>query len=101
MASRVAASLLAAAGLPHLAARSLDEYVALAAALGRAPARRLALRAVLRGAQWHAPLFDTRRWVRAWERALSALWDVHAARRAGAAAPHIVLARARGAAGAL
>ncbi|MFG1417614.1 tetratricopeptide repeat protein [Xanthobacter sp. V0B-10] len=57
--ARVAASLLRAVGLPELVTASIEEYEALALALARDPDRRAALRARLREAREHAPLFDT------------------------------------------
>ena len=68
-ASRVAASLLTAAGLPELIAESWDDYEALALALARDPARLAALQAEAGGGAQHraavrhaAP--DTRDWKR-------------------------------------
>lgn len=64
-ASRVGASLLAAAGLPELVARSEDEYVEIAAGLARDRARLASLRASLRdrvrtSALGNAPAFAQR-----------------------------------------
>lgn len=58
-ASRVAASVLAAAGLPELVTHSLDEYQQRALELARDPAALRALRARLAQNRAHAPLFDT------------------------------------------
>ncbi|MET0552428.1 MAG: hypothetical protein ABW221_05290, partial [Vicinamibacteria bacterium] len=76
-ASRVAASLLAAAGLSELVARDRAEYVDTAVRLaGDAPALQ-ALTARLRADPARLPLFDTARTVRALERAYAAMWARH------------------------
>jgi protein O-GlcNAc transferase len=59
--SRVAGSVLAAAGLPELVTRTLDDYEALALKLARAPAELARLRAHLESTRLTAPLFDTER----------------------------------------
>jgi len=58
-AGRVAASLLAAVGLPELIATDVDAYVRLAIALARAPAERKRLRDYLDGPGRASALFDT------------------------------------------
>ncbi len=58
-AGRVAQSLLVAVGLPELAARDVDDYVALAVDLARDDARRARLRAYLTGPGRASALFDT------------------------------------------
>jgi predicted O-linked N-acetylglucosamine transferase (SPINDLY family) len=58
-ASRVAAGLLHAVGLPELIARDAGDYVALAVALANDDDRRGRLRAHLLGAGRASPLFDT------------------------------------------
>ena len=58
MAARVATSVLAAAGLPELAVRSLADYEAFALSLARAPDRLAALRAKLVAARERSALFD-------------------------------------------
>lgn len=63
-ASRVAASLLSAVGLPDLAAGSLDAYRALALALARDPALLKGIRAKLVKARTCSALFDTPAYVR-------------------------------------
>lgn len=63
-AGRVAASLLHAAGLPELAAASLDEYEALALKLAHDPAALAALKEKLARNRDTTPLFDTDRQVR-------------------------------------
>ena len=82
MASRVGASLLLASGLPELVARTDEEYVALAKRLATAPlTARAKLRARVASRVDAQPLFDTRGFVRGWERAQALLWDVHVATR--------------------
>jgi predicted O-linked N-acetylglucosamine transferase (SPINDLY family) len=73
-ASRVAASLVAAAGVPDLAVRDRPEYVALAVRLARDPAERAVLRRRLAEARGTAPLFDNARTVGALERAYATMW---------------------------
>jgi predicted O-linked N-acetylglucosamine transferase (SPINDLY family) len=58
-ASRVAASALHAAGLPELAAGTLDHYEELVLELARAPEALRALRARLHAARLESPLFQT------------------------------------------
>jgi protein O-GlcNAc transferase len=85
MAGRVAASLLAAAGLEDLfVARTQSEYSDLAARLlsgrGRGQVLLDARRRLAReraGSQ----LWDTTTWVRGFESGLLSLWDVHASGR--------------------
>ena len=60
-AGRVAASLLASAGVPELAAPSLAEYETLALSLAREPARLAALKAKIVSNRDTCPLFDTAR----------------------------------------
>ncbi|CAN0038758.1 unnamed protein product, partial [Heterosigma akashiwo] len=62
-ATRVAASLLRAAGLPELIAGSYEEYEELAVALATDPDRLFAARGKLEAARDTSPLFDTPRWV--------------------------------------
>lgn len=75
-ASRVAASLLAAAGVGELAAPSLAEYEALALALANDPARLAALRRRLEDTRMTVPLFDSRRFTRHLERAYETMWAI-------------------------
>jgi predicted O-linked N-acetylglucosamine transferase (SPINDLY family) len=63
-ASRVAASLLNAVGLPELVCADTAEYERTAIALATDPNRRAALRDRLQGARGRAPLFDTDRYTR-------------------------------------
>ena len=62
--SRMAGSLLHAAGLPDLVTESLAEYERLAVALGRTPARTASLRRYLAEHGRGTPLFDLPRLVR-------------------------------------
>jgi protein O-GlcNAc transferase len=73
-ASRVAASLVTAAGVPELAVHDRAEYVELAVRIGRDPAERAALRRRLAEARTTAPLFDSARTVRSLERAYATMW---------------------------
>jgi protein O-GlcNAc transferase len=72
-AARVAASLLAAVGLPELIASSLADYEALALGLARDPARLAALRRTLAHNRRTFPLFDTDRFARHIEAAYTAM----------------------------
>jgi protein O-GlcNAc transferase len=82
-ATRVAAGLLHAAGLPELVASSPGDYRALATALAREPARLAVLRAKLAANRESCALFDTPRYVRHLE---SAYRRMHELRTRGAAA---------------
>ena len=73
-ASRVSASLLDAAGLPELVARSDEEYLDLAGTLARDPERCRAIGKQLDHARTTAPLFDTRRFSRDLGRLFRAMW---------------------------
>ena len=73
-ASRVAAGLLHAVGLPELACASIDRYVRTVLALAHDPARRLQLRAHLDRARDEAPLFDSRQRTRDLERLYERMW---------------------------
>lgn len=74
-AARVCAGLVRAAGLPDLVCGSLDEYVARAIAIGRAPGASAALRARLEQARSTAPLFDTPRLVAGLESLFDRMWE--------------------------
>lgn len=74
-ASRVAAGLVTAAGLPDLLARTPDDYEQMALALAREPVRLAALRARLDETRGSSPLFDTTRYTRNIEAAYLAMWD--------------------------
>lgn len=84
-ASRVAASLLKAVGLPEMIAETQKAYEALAVELARDPVRLAALREKLVTQRAHAPLFDTRRFARDLE---SAYRTMHARSVAGLAPEH-------------
>ena len=73
-ASRVAASLLGAVGLPELVTTSLRDYRDLALDLARDPARLADLRSRLAANLPGAPLFDTDRTRRQVEAAYGIAW---------------------------
>ena len=74
-ASRVAGSLLHAAGLPELVTTSLEEYEQLALTLAREPARLAELRSRLAAGRETAPLFDGVRYVRNLEVLYRKMWN--------------------------
>ena len=78
-ASRVAASLLQAAGLPETITRSLPEYEDLAVRLAREPAALAGYRRRLEAGRATAPLFESPRFTRHLERAYRTMWGRHAA----------------------
>ena len=80
-ASRVAASLLTATGLPELIANSLEEYERLALHLASAPDTLRRLRSRLQENRAAAPLFDTPRFTRALESAYLQMQQEYAAGR--------------------
>jgi predicted O-linked N-acetylglucosamine transferase (SPINDLY family) len=71
--SRMAGSLLRAIGLPELVTHSLDDYEALAVALGNDRARMAEVRARLAANRDTSPLFDTPRFVRDYEDLLTSV----------------------------
>ena len=71
-------------------ARSDDEYVAIARVLANGGSRARQVRAKVEASRLGATLFDTEMWVKGFERALVAMWDVHVGRGAKA---HISLQR--------
>ena len=73
-ASRVAGSLLTAAGVPELIARSSEEYEALALGLARDPRRLAGLRDRLKRNRATAALFDTPAFTRNLESAYEQIW---------------------------
>jgi predicted O-linked N-acetylglucosamine transferase (SPINDLY family) len=75
--SRVAASLLAAVGLPELITDSLADYEALALKLARTPALLAAIREKLQAGRATAPLFDTDRFRRHIESAYLTMYERH------------------------
>lgn len=74
-AGRVAASALAAAGLPELAVASLTEYERLAQMLAEDSGRLASIKSQLRQSRESAPLFDTSRYTRNLETALATMWE--------------------------
>ena len=76
-AGRVAASLLAAVGLPELVAPSRDAYVERAIALAADPAALARLKAHLVGPGRASALFDTARTTRALESAYVEMAEQH------------------------
>lgn len=78
-ASRVAASLLCAAGLPELVCTSATAYRELAIALGRDRPRLAALRQRLLDTRLQVPLFDSVRFTRDLESLYRQMWARHAA----------------------
>lgn len=72
--SRVAASLLANAGVPELITRSFEEYEALALRLARDPALLRGFRSRLEANRDRCALFDTPRFTRNLERAYEGMW---------------------------
>jgi predicted O-linked N-acetylglucosamine transferase (SPINDLY family) len=68
-AGRVASSLLAAAGLSELIAKTAEDYEAMALGFARAPSSLAALRAKLENNRGLAPLFDSAGFCRALEEA--------------------------------
>lgn len=85
-ASRVAASLLHAAGLDEWVADDDDGYVQRVLQLARDGARRAALREQLAQARAHAPLFDSARFARDLEALYRRMWARH---EAGLAPEHL------------
>jgi len=78
MASRVAASLVVAAGFgSELVANNHKEYEEIAVSLGLDHAKRANLVKRLKAARSTCPLFDTRQWVNDFERLLLRMWDMH------------------------
>ncbi|CAO3439983.1 O-linked N-acetylglucosamine transferase, SPINDLY family protein [Azospirillum doebereinerae] len=75
-ASRVATSLLNAAGVPELVTTSLDAYEALALELARNPVRLADIRRRLNETRLTVPLFDSRRFTRHLERAYTIMAEI-------------------------
>ena len=78
-ASRVAASLLMAVGLPGLIAPDLAAYEERAVELALEPQDRRQVREALAANRWTMSLFDTPRFVLGLERAYSKMWELHRA----------------------
>jgi len=89
-ASRVAASLLRAVGLPELITATESEYEELAVALAHNPQRLQALRLHLQQNHLTAPLFDCQTYTRHLESAYTAVYDRH---HAGLPPDHIHIPR--------
>lgn len=85
-AARVAASLLAACGLPEFTCATPDEYVARAIALANDPAPLRRAREHLVARRHQLPLFDGARFTRDFEALLQRMWDRH---EAGLAPDHL------------
>jgi protein O-GlcNAc transferase len=75
MTSRVAASLIAAAGLPQLAMSSLSEYEEEAVSLALDAERLFAMRRHLESCRDTCALFDTQRWVKNLESGFFGAWQ--------------------------
>jgi len=88
-ASRVAASLVAACGLPDLAAPDEASYIALAAALANEPGTLAGLKQHLESQRLTLPLFDTDRYVRDYEALLVRMFE---RAEAGLAPEHLLTA---------
>ena len=76
-AGRVAASLLQAIGAPELICGSLEDYEALALKLAHDPAALYAIKEKLARNRDTHPLFDTQRFTRNLEAALTIMLDIH------------------------
>ncbi|WP_140918300.1 O-linked N-acetylglucosamine transferase, SPINDLY family protein [Limnobaculum xujianqingii] len=76
-ASRVAASLLTAIGLPELVTETDEDYYQLALSLANDPARIQQLKEKLAANHTTSPLFDTERFTRDLERLYQAIWQQH------------------------
>ena len=90
-ASRVAASLVTACGLPDLACPSAPAYVQMATALAHEPALLGGLKAHLDQHRMALPLFDSERFARDFEALLQRMHE-----RAQAGLPPAALAAAQG-----
>jgi hypothetical protein len=71
----VGASLARAIDMPDMIAYTLLEYEEKAVELGVDAGKRSEMRARLAAKRLTAPLFDTARWVRAFEHSLDTIWD--------------------------
>ncbi|MEH2179006.1 TIGR03032 family protein [Nostoc sp.] len=78
-ASRVAASLLTAVGLPDLIIKNLEQYEQLAIHLGHSPSALQELKQKLAQNRTTYPLFDTPRFTHNLEQAYRAMWDIYTA----------------------
>jgi predicted O-linked N-acetylglucosamine transferase (SPINDLY family) len=86
-ASRVAASLVNACGLPDLACASADDYVALGAALANEPEVLARIKRELDALRLTLPLFDSERFTRDFEALLQRMFDRQQAGEPPAALP--------------
>ena len=87
-ASRIAASLLTALGVPELITSTQQEYEQLAIEVSQDPQRLAEIRAKIQDNRLSAPLFDTPRFARNLESAFTAIHDRY---QAGSAPEHIRL----------
>ncbi|MHC5673606.1 TIGR03032 family protein [Nostoc sp.] len=78
-ASRVAASLLTAVGLPDLITNNLEQYEQLAIHLAHSPTALPEIKQRLAQNRTTYPLFDTPRFTRNLEQAYFAMWEIYAA----------------------
>jgi len=78
-ASRVAASLLTAIGLPELITTKFTDYEKLAIDLAKSPKKLQQVKKKLAENRLKEPLFDTPRFARDLEKAYRAMWDIYAA----------------------
>ena len=76
-ASRVAASVLNAAGLPELVTTSLEAYETLAVALANRPEKLTSIRQKLAARRLASPLFDTELFTKRIEAAYTAMYERH------------------------
>jgi predicted O-linked N-acetylglucosamine transferase (SPINDLY family) len=74
-ASRVAASLLDAAGVGELAFGDVDSYTRAITALALEPTLAAAYKQLLQGSRETSPLFDSARWTRGFEALLARMWQ--------------------------
>jgi predicted O-linked N-acetylglucosamine transferase (SPINDLY family) len=77
-ASRVAASLLTAVGLPELITTTVEQYEQLAIQLAHSPTQLQQLKQKLAQNATTCPLFDTPRFTRNIEEAYRAMWEIYA-----------------------
>ena len=75
-ASRVASSILTAAGLPELITHSKEEYINLAVDLAKNPEKLNAIRYTLNANRLTCPLFDTQMLVKNLEKAYLKMWKI-------------------------
>ena len=85
--SRVAASILHAAGMPEFVTRGADAYYLLALELATRPERLKFFRSRLAANLMTCPLFDSERFARDLERLYGGIWDNHRAGRTNHVVP--------------